>query len=79
MFASFLKKCKACCCHAHNRMAACMFGLHQSAIGRVLPDRKSRAGYAPRVHRFLIGTLPPSYPFQEIENQISTVSAIGLL
>jgi len=66
----FLKKCVTRWRDADDRTAVRMLGLHQSAIGRILPDRKSRAGGAPRLHRFLIGPLPSSYPFQEIEDQI---------
>ena len=66
----FLKKCVTRWRDPDDRTAARMLGLHQSAIGRILPDGKSRAGGAPRLHRFLIGTLLSSYPFQEIEDQI---------
>jgi len=66
----FLKKCVTRWRDPDDRTAVRMLGLHQSAVGRILPDRKSRAGGAPHLHRFLIAALPSSYPFQEIEDQI---------
>ena len=73
----FFEESESRCGDTNQRTTIGKSSLHQSAIRRILPNRKPRARCAPRIHRFPVGAFFPSYPFHEIKDQVFDRSTIG--
>lgn len=65
----FPKKIQACLRYTDDNIAQGGTCLHQTSIRGVFPNWQPRAGCAPCLHRFLIGTILMCHPFQQIEYQ----------
>jgi hypothetical protein len=66
---SLLKKCKTSGRNPDHLAPVKIFLRDESAIFRILPNGKSRAGRAPNVDYFLVGSVAGRQPFEEIEDQ----------
>ena len=56
-------------CHANRGTPIEILDTHQPTFVCVLPHGKLRAGGAPRVHCFLVGSISEGEPLEQVKNQ----------